>query len=241
MGVEAFAEIAGLLAPGWFVEAVENVHFHNPFKFYRMEPQTLYLQAAASLGVDGRWITHAELRSRRALANPELPPQEKVHFTAEVVLARKPLAPLQIVQTPAGSGWPEIGAEEIYGLYFHGPAFQVLEQVCLGEQEVVGIMKDSLPPLTVPADAFLLMAPRLLELCFQAAGIWEIKKKGRLALPLAIGSVRAFRPAELLPGKRLRALVRALEGGKEFAARVVDEDGCVYLSLEGYRTIALGD
>ena len=34
MGIEAFAEAALCLLPGWYVEAVEDVNFLAPFKFH---------------------------------------------------------------------------------------------------------------------------------------------------------------------------------------------------------------
>ncbi len=34
MGIEAFAEAALCLLPGWHVEAIEDVNFLAPFKFY---------------------------------------------------------------------------------------------------------------------------------------------------------------------------------------------------------------
>ncbi|MGB7848172.1 MAG: SDR family NAD(P)-dependent oxidoreductase, partial [Candidatus Acidiferrum sp.] len=46
MGIEAFAEAALCLLPGWHVAAIENVNFIAPFKFYRNEPRTLTVEAA---------------------------------------------------------------------------------------------------------------------------------------------------------------------------------------------------
>src|SRR5690242_7413598 len=45
MGIEGFAEAALCLLPGWHVEAVENVNFLSPVKFYRNEPRTLTVEA----------------------------------------------------------------------------------------------------------------------------------------------------------------------------------------------------
>ena len=45
MGIEAFAEAAQCLLPGWHVEAVEEVNFLAPFKFYRNQPRTVTVQA----------------------------------------------------------------------------------------------------------------------------------------------------------------------------------------------------
>ena len=45
MGVEAFAEAALALMPGWHVAAIEDVNFLAPFKFYKNEPRTVYVRA----------------------------------------------------------------------------------------------------------------------------------------------------------------------------------------------------
>ncbi len=41
MGIEAFAEAALCVHPGWYVEAIEEVNFLAPFKFYRDQPRTV--------------------------------------------------------------------------------------------------------------------------------------------------------------------------------------------------------
>ena len=48
MGIEAFAEAAQWMIPGWHVEAVEDVKFLAPFKFYRDKPRTLTIEAIPS-------------------------------------------------------------------------------------------------------------------------------------------------------------------------------------------------
>ena len=55
MGIEAFAEAALSMLPGWQVEALEDVNFLAPFKFYRHEPRTVTIQAAFSPHGDGWW------------------------------------------------------------------------------------------------------------------------------------------------------------------------------------------
>ncbi|MCA9981983.1 MAG: polyketide synthase dehydratase domain-containing protein, partial [Anaerolineales bacterium] len=83
------------------------------------------------------------------------------------------------------------------------------------------------------------LAPRLIELCFQTAGIWQMETDKVLALPAALGSVTTYeQPAE---GTALYAQVTANREGDalSFDAQVVDEAGKVYVVLTGYRTIAL--
>jgi hypothetical protein len=100
-------------------------------------------------------------------------------------------------------------------------------------------MSAALPPNAVPANAAGLMAPRLIELCFQTAGIQEAASRERLALPRALDSVRVFGCEEDAAVCRLWAVVRARDGGTSFDADVVDERGRVYVELRGYRTVPL--
>jgi len=67
MGTESFGQLALALAPGYRVAAVFDEQFHAPFKFYRMEPQTLYLSAAATPTANGNLVAHVTLRSVRDL------------------------------------------------------------------------------------------------------------------------------------------------------------------------------
>jgi hypothetical protein len=236
MGTEAFAQVAGLFAPGYTVTAVQDERFDSPFKFYRMEAQTLYLSASLHPLDDGL-TSRTTLRSMRTLATGET--QSKVHFSAAVRLSPQPLGkPAVKFSVPAAGAMP-IDAATIYRVYFHSPAYQVLERVGVEAERAVGLMATPLPPNTDPANAASLMAPRLIELCFQTAGIWEMKNRGRMALPLGIESVTTYRQPEDAKKRRLYALVEAVEDGAKFNARVVDDKGAVYVEMTGYRTVAL--
>jgi hypothetical protein len=80
------------------------------------------------------------------------------------------------------------------------------------------------------------MAPRLIELCFQTAGLWDLGTKGRLSLPYHIDRVATFEPVgpSDIP---LFAIVRPDGDRRSFDADVVDADNRVYLCLRGYRTV----
>ncbi|NDJ59880.1 MAG: SDR family NAD(P)-dependent oxidoreductase, partial [Chloroflexi bacterium] len=241
MGTEAFAQIASIAAPGYTVAAVENEDFQAPFKFYRMEPQTLYLSATLRPADDGQLIAQTVLRSIRELPSG---PQEKTHFVADVRLiptaAEGPTltAPTVNFSAPAPESL-SITADKIYELYFHGPAYQVLERAEVNGAHAVGLMAEHLPANSDPEDVASLLAPRLIELCFQTAGIWEMRTKGRMALPLAIGSVTAYRQPEDAAGQRLYAVITSVNDGESFDAQVVDSEGRVFVTMTGYRTVAL--
>ena len=92
-----------------------------------------------------------------------------------------------------------------------------------------GWAPDELEPVT---------SPRLLELCFQTAGLWELGKAGRYGLPAMIDRVSWLRSPHQANG-RLCALVQPATAEGSFDAHVIDESGAVLVVLEGYRTIEL--
>jgi hypothetical protein len=115
----------------------------------------------------------------------------------------------------------------------------VIERAAVDGDGVVAMMAAGLPPNTKPAGAEALVAPRLLELCFQAAGLWLLAKKQTMALPTALERATVFRPEDEAGEKRLYVTVQARGGGEAFDAQVVDERGLVHAELVGYRTVAL--
>jgi hypothetical protein len=95
-----------------------------------------------------------------------------------------------------------------------------------------------------PSELPTLMAPRLIELCFQTAGIWEMGVQGRMGLPQHIDQVSLSLRAPDLGNSsqvRLYAVVTPDPNQESFDAEVVDADGNLYLQFSGYRTVALPD
>jgi acyl carrier protein/NAD(P)-dependent dehydrogenase (short-subunit alcohol dehydrogenase family) len=238
MGTEAFAELATLLAPGYRIASISE-EFSSPFKFYRNQPRTLYLSAIIKPGADGDLLAQTRLQSVTQPPKAELPPTIATHFVGNLRLTRNQLEQPVIDFTPPTAEDMPIERDRIYQIYFHGPAYQVLDRAQVLNGVAIGRMADQLPPNSVPAEAEGLVAPRLIEFCFQTAGIWEIATNGVMALPQAIESVTIYRQPEEANGQRLYALVEAVEAGKAFNARVVDEAGRVYLEMRGYHTVQL--
>ena len=90
-----------------------------------------------------------------------------------------------------------------------------------------------------PEDRATLADPRLIELCFQTAGLYELAGKARMGLPYRIDSVEFLKPSSAAKG-HFHAAVTA-SGEDEFDAQVVDDGGNVFMRLRGYRTMALPD
>jgi acyl transferase domain-containing protein/NAD(P)-dependent dehydrogenase (short-subunit alcohol dehydrogenase family) len=235
MGIEGFAEAALRVHPGWHVEAVEEVNFLSPFKFYRDEPRTVTIQAVYYPQGD-RLLADCQLIGRRLLPNhPE--PQETVHFTARVRLSR--LTPTAVTaRALIVSSDSLLEAAAIYRVYFHGPAYQVLERAWWDGKRMIGLMAGGLPSNHQPSDRPTLMAPRLIELCFQTAGLWEMSVQNRFGLPQDVHQVSLLR-APNLAESQLYAVVTPHPDQESFDAEVVDTKGNCYVQLNGYRTAAM--
>ncbi|HMQ29901.1 MAG TPA: SDR family NAD(P)-dependent oxidoreductase, partial [Chloroflexaceae bacterium] len=243
MGTEGFAELASLLAPGFRVARIEHERLDSPVKFHRGQPRTLTIRATLRPACGGELLARTELRSvfQPAVAAGKTPPpaQETVHFRAEVRLTRAEADQATAERPELGEHARVVDREAIYKVYFHGPAYQVLEKVVLADDLAIGMLAADLPPDSAPAEAEHLVDPRLLELCFQTAGVWEIAHAEAMALPSSLEALEVYRHLEQADGARLYAVVTAQEGGASFDARVVDDNGYVYLDLTGYRTARL--
>jgi hypothetical protein len=225
------------LLPGWHVTAIEDVNFLAPFKFYRNEPRTVTVEAVIH-PQDDTLLAECRLTGSRSLPT-QVDPQTTTHFTARVRLSQHALQPETVpsLGTPLGH---IIESPDIYPLYFHGPAYQVVERAWWDEKRIIGLMSKRLPPNHLPSELPTLMAPRLIELCFQTAGLWEMGVQGRMGLPQHIDRVSSFiTPAVESGDTRLYAVVNCERGREAFDAEIVDTKGTCYLRLSGYRTIAL--
>ncbi len=232
MGMEAFAEAARLLAPDWHVAAVENVEFRAPLKFYRDEPRTLTITAL--LRPDGdELVAECRLSAERNVPGAEQPHQT-VHFTGSVRLTPEPPVVDGDGAAASGDGTPALTPEQVYRMYFHGPAYQVVSAAWRHGDGAAARFAADLPP---QVDGPVLIGPRLVELCFQTVGLLEAGTDGVLALPLHVGAVRLNGQPEERPG--LVATVRRAGGG--FTCAVHDGEGRPILQLDGYRTVPLPD
>lgn len=197
MGIEAFAEAAQWMLPGWHVDAVEDVRFLAPFKFYHDQPRTVTVQAEFHPEGDAV-VAYCSLAGHRELPN-QSEPQVTTHFTARVRLTRQAseAAPAPAPGQPAEAA---LEAGDIYRIYFHGPAYQVLERAWRSGPRIVGQMASGLPSNHHPSDRPLVVAPRLLELCFQTAALNEIAEQGHMGLPQQVSSVSVWGTPEQAQG-----------------------------------------
>ncbi|MEJ2752750.1 MAG: polyketide synthase dehydratase domain-containing protein, partial [Chloroflexota bacterium] len=238
MAIEGLAEAAALLAPGFHVDSVRHVEMSGAFKFFHSEPRTLYLNVFAEPGQDGTLAARVTLHSITAPAREGLPMRTQVHFRAGVPLASQISAMPDVEFTPPENAEMPTTAEQIYKIFFHGPAYQVIERAGVSGSRAVSRMADQLPTDREPAGARMLMAPRLVELCFQSAAQWSVETKEAMAFPIGVESLSVYLQENDTGAARLFALVNTEDDGETFDARVVDENGRVYVDLRGYRTVS---
>src|SRR5579885_823962 len=237
MGVEAFAEAALWLLPEWHIEAIEDVNFLAPFKFYHHQPRTVTIEVLFHASGDAV-VAHCRLSGTRSLPN-QAEPQVTTHFTARVRLVRQqpelPSGPA--MGPPAGS---VVEASDIYRVFFHGPAYQVMERAWLEERSIIGQMARALPGHHHPPELRMATEPRLIELCFQTAALWGVARQGRMGLPERIQRISLWRAPDLNNGRLYAVAVPDADNGA-FEADVLDEAGNRYVHLSGYRMVAHPD
>ena len=235
MGIEAFAEAALCLLPAWHIAAIEEVNFLAPFKFYRNEPRMVTVETIVHPQGE-TLLAVCRLTGCRSLPN-QSEPQVTTHFTAQVRLTKQVPAAVTVAAPRLGEGHI-VDSSAIYCLYFHGPAYQVVERAWWDGERMVGLMARGLPPNNLPSEPPTIMGPRLIELCFQTAGLWEMGNQGRMGLPLHIDRISSLLPLPETEDTRLYAVVTS-DGRGGFDAEIVDAKGSRYLQISGYRTVAV--
>ena len=239
MGVELFAQAARALLPKANIKAVRDVQFAAPFKCYRDEPREAIVTIRIVDGAHGKRAM-CSLHSIQTIKGADKPAEPKLHFAATLVLSDGPQVTDKREVPAAKDGGGTVGKGDLYKAYFHGPAFQVLEttHVTNDGKSLLGRLQLSMPELT-SAGGGLLTAPRLLELCFQTAGVIEIGSTRKLGLPSRIDEVRVYEGADDVGTRAAQVRVDNDGEGLKFDAVVTDESGGVLLEVVGYHTSAL--
>ncbi len=235
MGLEAMSEAALVGFPDRFVGALERVEFLQPFKFYRGEARTVTVKVQYAL--DGKDIlANCRLEGSRQL-HGRTEPEVTTHFTGTVRLTAKPPDEARLRSVPPVSD-AVVGSDAIYHVYFHGPSYRVVGNAWRAKDVLAGQLARGLPAGQEPAGGSTIVAPRLVELAFQTAGLAEIAQSERMGLPSRIERLEFRRAANGEPDGSTALVEEAGDGA--FDVDVTDKTGRVLLSLRGYRTNPLG-
>ena len=236
MGMEGFAEAAHALLPGWHGRRARGRRAAGAVQV--LPRRAAHARAAGARARRRRrrrsWPTASSSAAARCPAQGE---------QRDAALHRPRAARPRGARGAAGGRAARrrrrraSGHDAVYRVYFHGPAYQVLDRAWRDNGHVVGRWPASCPPTTSRRATPTEFVPRLIELCFQTAGRVGARHGG------ADGAADARRPRRAL---RRRRRARAGCGrsstprdGGGIDAEVVDEHGRVRVRLEGYRTIEL--
>jgi hypothetical protein len=127
-----------------------------------------------------------------------------------------------------------VSGEEVYLLYFHGPAFRVVERAWLEGEIMFAIMKRTLPP--VFDNGLPVAAPRLIELCLQTAGLWEVAVLGRMRIPKQIGRIVLYEKVDEYSTELTAA---ARKGRHGINIILFDNEGRICVEVIDYLTAPL--
>jgi len=233
MGIEAMTGAAKTLMPEWHIAAVRNVSFFAPFKFYKSEAREVFVSVQIS-EVSGDWTAYCELYGMRTLIG-QTEPQKTTHFTAQVAFSKDPnekVKELEKKWLKKPKDAFELDDDEIYKVYFHGPAYQVVDEAWKNKDYFIAEMENDLPDNHKPSKLKTLVMPRLIEHCFQAAGIHLLGSEGIMGLPARVKELRIF--DEWNGKKKVFAVIR--KSSDAYDAKIVDAKGEVILELKGYAT-----
>ena len=156
--------------------------------------------------------------------------REEVYFTSAMSFGAFH-APSALVPDCPGK---TVSGGEVYRLYFHGPAFRVVESAWLEGEIMFARMNRTLPP--VFNKGLPVTAPRLIELCLQTAGLWEIAVSGRMLIPEQIGLIVLYKKVDEY-STELTAAARKGRNGMNII--LFDSEGRICVEVIDYRTAPL--
>lgn len=216
------------------LEKLEDVHFLAPFKFYGGKARSTTWQAKAF-----RTDRGIEIEARLLSFNQRIPGENKslLHFTGRVILREGKVERKGKQALPEKASNQQLTSDEIYRLLFHGPSFQILSSANASEDGVVASLNlDLLRNLTKENSSMI--APMLIESCFQTVGLYEAGLTGRIALPASVGTVTIHN--QTIGKDPLFSEILADTAGTEtsYSGRVIDTHGNLYIEIDDYRTVA---
>ena len=225
VGLELMAAAAAQAAPGLAIVGADQVSFATPLKLYG-DGESVAVSRAERVGphsVDCRLSSRREGRGGRVL--------EAEHFRATIQLEHAP----DVEPLPPAFFFADDPVERaaIYRRFFHGPGFQVLDEV--GAIAANGLIADAVVDHSAIGDG-LLTRPLVLETAFQAAGLHRMAVEAEMALPESVEAVRWMGTAA--DGDRLGVIVQVRDDG----AYDVDIDGPsgAILRVRGFRMVVTG-
>lgn len=195
------------------------------------ESATAYIRVTRAIG-EAQQSFHCDVETRD---DPVV-----VHFSAMIACA-DPKPPSEAMKLDTTDSPLPVQAGDVYALFFHGPAFQVIQRAGLVNNTVVAEVASNLPDLTGEPGDVDGLAPRLIEACLQTAGLLEVATRSRMMIPSRIDSIDFLGERSALPDRLFTCARRstASDGADAIDIDVVDPDSASWLQVRGYQTLPL--
>lgn len=239
--VEAMAEAALLLAPGNVVIAIRNLRLYRWVPF-DPEPTTLEVRATIKESQENNGFIEVTANVRD-LGNSFLKDgATKVAAEATLILAAAyPPSPQPLDFSLTEERPCQSTVEDLRRNMFHGPLFQMLQQLSrLGQEGIEGVVE--VQPRTgwfhSNPEPHVVLDPVLLDATMHILGAWHLEQPdwtGRILLPFEISSLEFFSP---IPEVGSHLLVRGhneQESARHFrhAMEIFHPDGSLWYRMTG--------
>ncbi|MEA3559700.1 MAG: SDR family NAD(P)-dependent oxidoreductase, partial [Candidatus Thermoplasmatota archaeon] len=196
MGLEVFAETAGLLYPGLEVIGLKDVMYK---KAVNVEgPTEVFVEGDLEAeDEDTKTVSlrlYSIIHTKRSKKTAEAE-----HYTARVILGTRKGECSRVLDHPVRprNVIAQVLKDEIYKHLFHGDLFQVLNGMeILKDGELLGIYRPPpsglLHPSTGWKNSDIETAPMQTECGFQAAGSYVLDRFKLMALPTRVGAIEYY-------------------------------------------------
>jgi phosphopantetheine--protein transferase-like protein len=242
-GMEVMRAAATTLNPEAAFADWQDVRFKGPIKVFKDDPFHAEVEA---IRVEGgspgeikyfcrifSWFTD---KSGRRVGAPRL------HHECSMVVGPKREAPAAEFPVWQDSVW--VSESDIYAVFFHGPAFKLLDHL-VADAAGTGIHFGYQDTPQRP-DMFMDPIPAAVEAVFQAGAAAGLESDGIMTLPVGVARARVYQ-TDVIPrdGRILRIGRSTLQGGPEgragfrYDATVRDSEGRAVVVLEGIEMMEL--
>lgn len=231
-GLEVMSAGVAAIAGDRPLTAIQNVTFFHPIVFNdeRQRP--------------------VEVQARRVDANEICPRFEAVlstwgdggaceHMRCSLIFGPGFPAPVNAAREIA-EGRYAVAQDDVYALYFHGPAYRLIAQAGRSGDRVLGVLAHPLPGWTKAAHTTA-ASPRLMEFGLQTAGLLQLALDGTMMVPRHVDQVIRHAPTEAGDAGAMLAVSsrRGTSPDNPIDIDIMDAQGVLHMQIRGYRCVPL--
>lgn len=130
--------------------------------------------------------------------------------------------------------------DDVYALYFHGPAYRLIARAGRSGDRVLGALAQPLPGWTRAAHRTT-SSPRLMEFGLQTAGLLQLALDGTMMVPRHVDEVIRHAPTEADDAAAMLAVSsrRGTSPDSPIDIDIMDAQGGLHMQIRGYHCVPL--